>query len=69
MENLFRDAVRQKHGEKQGVSYSFPEQSDNSIEVVSETREVSLEETFDSTQVEDTIQESITPDADNNEEA
>ena len=65
---MVSDDVIQKHGEKQGVSYFFPEQSDNSIEVVSDTQEVSSEETVDSTQVEDTRQESVTPDADNNKE-
>ena len=60
--------VIQKHGEKQGVSYSFPEQSDNSIEVVSGTQEVSSKETVDSTQVENTRQKSVTPDAGNNKE-
>ena len=33
---------------------------------VSDTQEVSSEETVDSTQVEDTRQESVTPDADSN---
>ena len=63
---MVSDGVIQKHGEKQGVSYSFPGQSGSSIEVVSDTQEFSSEETFDSTQVEDTRQESVTPDAENN---
>ena len=68
VENMVSDGVIQKQGEKQDISYYFPEQSDNSIEVVSDTQEVSSEETVDSTQVEDTRQESVTPDADNNKE-
>ena len=59
VENMVSDGVIQKHWEKQGVSYSFPEQSDNSIEVVSDLQEVSSEETDDSTQVEDKRQESL----------
>ena len=58
----------QKQGEKQDISYYFSEQSDNSIEVVSDTQEVSSEETVDSTHLEDTRQESVTPDADNSKE-
>ena len=46
---MVSDGVIQKHGEKQGVSYSFPGQSGSSIEVVSDTQEFSSEETFDST--------------------
>ena len=65
---MVSDGVIQKHGEKQGVSYSFLEQSDNSIEVVSGTQEVSSEETVDSNQVENTRQKSVTPDAGNNKE-
>ena len=38
------------------------------MEVVSDTQEVSSEETVDSTQVEDTKQESVTPDADSKKE-
>ena len=68
VENMVSAGVIQKHGEKQGVSYSFPEQSDNSIEVVSGTQEVSSEETVDSNQVENTRQKSVTPDAGNNKE-
>ena len=68
VENIVSDGVIQKHWEKQGVWYSFLEQSDNSIEVVSDLQEVSSEETDDSTQVEDTRQESVTPDADSNKE-
>ena len=49
VENMVSDGVIQKHGEKQGLSYSFPGQSDSSIEVVSNTQEVSSEETVDST--------------------
>ena len=51
---MVNDGVIQKHGEKQGISYYFPEESDNSTEVVSDTQEVSSEETVDSTQVKDT---------------
>ena len=65
---MVSDGVIQKHGEKHGVSYSFPEQPDNSIKVVSGTQEVSSEETVDSTQVENTRQKSVTPDAANNKE-
>ena len=54
VENMVSDGVIKKHGEKQGTSYYFPEQSDNSTEVVSDTQEVSSEETVDSTQVKDT---------------
>ena len=69
VKNMVSDGVIQKQGEKQVISsYYFPEQSDNSIEVVLDTLEVSSEETVDSTQVEDTRQESVTPDADNNKE-
>ena len=68
VENMVSDGVIQKQGEKQGISHYFPEQSHNSIKVVSDTQEVSSEETVDSTQVEDTRQESVTPDADNNKE-
>ena len=39
VENMASDGVIQK----QGVSYYFPEQSDNSIEVVSDAQEVSSE--------------------------
>ena len=66
MDNTVSDGVIQKHGEKQGASYSFPEQSDSSIEIVSDIQKVSSEETVDSTQVEDTRQELVTPEADNN---
>ena len=66
VKNMVSDALIQKLGEKRGVSYSFPEQPDNTIEVVSDTQEVSSEETVDSTQVEDTRQELVTPEADNN---
>ena len=58
---MVSDVLIQKLGKKRGVSYSFPEQSDNTIEVVSDTQEVSSEEIVDSTQVEDTKQESVTP--------
>ena len=34
---MVSDGVIQKQGEKQGVSYYFPEQSHNSIKVVSDT--------------------------------
>ena len=68
VENMVSNGVIQKQSEKQGVSYCFPEQSDNSIEVVSDTQKVSSEETVDSTQMEDTRQESVTPDVDNNKE-
>ena len=57
-----------ENGEKQGVQYYFPEKSGNSIEVVLETQEVSSKETLDSTQVEDTREESVTPEPDNNKE-
>ena len=43
VENMVRDGVIQKQSEKQGISYYFPEQSDNSIEVASYTLEVSSE--------------------------
>ena len=66
VDNTVSDDVIQKHGEKQGASYSFPEQSVNSIEIVSDIQKVSSEETVDSTQVEDTRQELVTPEADNN---
>ena len=66
VENMVSDVLIQKLGEKRGVLYSFLEQSDNTIEVVSDTQDVSSEETVDSTQVEDTKQESVTPEADNN---
>ena len=65
-ENMVSDVLIQKLGEKRGVLYSFLEQSDNTIEVVSGTQDVSSEETVGSTQVEDTKQESVTPEADNN---
>ena len=64
VENMVSDGAIQK----QGISYSFLEQWDNSIEVVLDTQEVSSEETVDSTQMEVTRQESVTPDADNNKE-
>ena len=51
---MVSDGVIKKHGEKQGTSYYFPEQSDDSTEVVSDKQEVSSEETVDSTQVKDT---------------
>ena len=68
VENMVSDGVIQKQGEKHGISYYFPEHSDNSIEVVSDTQEVSSVETVDSTQLEDTRQESVTPDVDNKKE-
>ena len=40
---MISDGVKQKQGEKQGILYYFPEQSENSIEVVSDTQEVSSE--------------------------
>ena len=69
VDNTVSDGVIQKHGEKQGASYSFPEQSVNSIEIVSDIQKVSSEETVDSTQVEDTRQEPFTSDADKSKEA
>ena len=63
---MVSDGLIQKHGEKQGISYSFLGQSDNSIEVVPDTQEIYSEETVDSTQVEDARQESVTFDSDNN---
>ena len=68
VKNMVSDALIQKLGEKRGVSYSFPEQPDNTIEVVSDTQEVSSEETVDSTQVEDTRQEPFTSDAEKSKE-
>ena len=65
---MVSDGVIQKQGVKHGISYYFPEHSDNSIEVVSDTQEVSSVETVDSTQLEDTRQESVTPDVDNKKE-
>ena len=65
---MVSDGVIQKHGEKQGVSYYFLEQSDNSIEVVWDTQGVSSGETVDSTQVKDAKQESVTPGTENNKE-
>ena len=65
---MVKDGVIQKYVEKQDVSYYFPEQFDKSIEVVSDTQEVSSEETVDSIQVENMRKESVTPDPDNNKE-
>ena len=62
VENMVSEGVILQHGEKQSISYSLPEQSDSSVEVVvSDTQEGSFEETVKSTTVEDTREESVNP--------